>query len=197
MFKYLVIVGAVVNLFGSFWYIRETLRGENKPNKVTWLMWFIAPFIATAAAISDGAGWAVLPVFMSGFCPFLVFLASFVNPKAYWKLGFFDYLCGFFSILALVLWGITKEPSLAIIFAIISDGFAAVPTLIKCWKYPETETSSAYFTGLFNSLTSFAAIRMWGFSEYAFPVYLVIMNSLLLFSVFKKRLFFSLSKFFV
>lgn len=189
MLKYLVIVGAIVQLFGVFWYIKETLRGQTKPNKVTWLMWSAAPFIATAAALSDGVSWAVLPVFMSGFGPFLVLLASFVNPKACWKIEHFDYICGFCSILALLLWWITKEPSIAIALAIVSDGFAATPTLIKCWRYPETETAAAYSTGLFNSLTSFAAIRIWSFSEYAFPVYLVIINTSLFFSVFRKRLF--------
>lgn len=188
MLKYLVIVGAIVQLWGVFWYIKETLHGETKPNKVTWLMWSVAPFIATAAAVSDGVSWAVFPVFMSGFGPFMIFISSFVNKKSYWKLGRFDYLCGFCSVLALIFWGITKEPNIAIGFAIISDGFAAIPTLIKCWKYPETETAAAFSTGLFSSLTSFAAIKAWGFSEYAFPVYLVVINSSLLLSVFKRKI---------
>ena len=85
--------------------------------------------------------------------------------------------------LALVLWGITKEPVIAIVFAIASDGFAAVPTLIKAWKYPETETAAPFTTGLFNSLTSFAAIKVWSFSSYGFPVYLVIANSFLIISI--------------
>ena len=179
MIKYIVIIGAIVQLYGIFFYIKETLRGDTKPNKVTWLMWSVAPLIATAAGLADGVSWAVLPVFMSGFGPLLVFLASFINPNAYWKLERLDYICGFLSVLALILWVITKEPIVAIVFAMASDAAAAVPTLIKCWKHPETESDIAYSTGLFNSLTSFAAIRAWAFSEYAFAMYLVIMNSLL------------------
>lgn len=189
MIQYLVIVGAIVQLYGVAFYIKETLRGYTKPNKVTWLLWSVAPLIATFAALSDGVRWSVLPVFMSGFGPLLILLASFVNKKSYWKLGKFDYLCGLCSILALVLWGITKEPVIAIIFAIASDAFAAVPTLIKSWKYPETETVDAYTTGLFNSLTSFAAIKIWSFAEIAFPTYLVIVNSSLIISIFRKRIF--------
>jgi hypothetical protein len=186
--QYLVFVGAAVQLVGVISYIKETLKGNTKPNKVTWLLWSVAPLIATFAAISSGVKWSVLPVFMSGFGPLLVLLASFVNKNSYWKLEKFDYLCGLCSVLALVLWGITKEPAIAIIFAIASDAFAAVPTLIKSWKFPETETIDAYTTGLFNSLTSFAAIKMWSFAEVAFPVYLVIVNSSLIFSVLRKRI---------
>src|SRR5579883_2007596 len=91
MLQYLVLVGAAVNATGSARYIRDTLRGGTKPNRVTYLMWGIAPLIAAAAAWSRGVTWAVLPVFMSGFCPLMVFLSSFVNGQAYWKLGKLDY----------------------------------------------------------------------------------------------------------
>ncbi len=57
MLHYLVFVGAAVNLFGHFSYIKETLKGNTKPNKVTWLIWSIAPLIATFAAISSGVKW--------------------------------------------------------------------------------------------------------------------------------------------
>lgn len=189
MLYYLVFLGAAVNIFGAFSYIRNTLRGQTKPNRVTWLMWFVAPLIATVAALVDGVSWAVLPVFMAGFCPLLIFFASFVNRNAYWKLETFDYLCGLCSFLALALWGITREPVIAIVFAIASDGFAAVPTLVKSWNYPKTESSIAYSTGLFNALTSFAAVKAWVFSEYAFAVYLVIVNSLLLLAIYGHKIF--------
>ncbi len=185
---YLVFVGAVIQLIGIYPYIKETVRGDTKPNRMSWLMWSLAPLIATAAALTNGVGWAVLPVFMSGFAPLLVFIASFINKNSYWKLERFDYICGACSLLALVLWGITKEPVVAIVFAIASDGFAAVPTLIKSWKYPETETITPFTTGVLNSLTSFAAIKAWTFSAYAFPVYLVFINLSISFAIYRRKI---------
>jgi len=189
MLQYLVFLGAAVNIFGVFYYIKDILRGKTKPNRVTWLMWSVAPLIATVAALSNGVSWAVLPVFMAGFCPFLVLIASFVNPNSYWKLGTLDYVCGFLSVLALILWGITKEANIAIMLAIASDGIAVVPTLVKAWKHPESESVIAYTTGLFNALTSFVAIKLWSFSELAFPIYLVIATSSLIFSVWHRKIF--------
>lgn len=187
MLQYIVFLGAAAGLYGAFDYIRDTIKGETQPNRVTWLMWSVAPLIGTAAALSEGVGWATLPVFMAGFCPFLVLLSSFHNPKAYWKSTLFDYLCGLFSVLALVLWGITRDPMVAIVFAIMSDGFAAVPTLIKSWRYPESETVTPFTTGLFASLTSFFAIKLWTAPEVAFPAYLVVMNTMLIFAVTKGK----------
>lgn len=188
MFQYIVLIGAVVQLVGIFVYIRAIVRGQTKPNRVTWLMWSAGPLIGSVAAFSDGVRWAALPVFMSGFAPLLVLITSFINPKSYWKLEKFDYICGSCSILALVLWGITKEPLIAIIFSIASDGFAAVPTIIKSWKHPDSESVEAYTTGLFNSLTSFFALRTFGISELAFPIYLVLVNSSLIAAVYRGRL---------
>ncbi|MDP2933760.1 MAG: hypothetical protein Q8N81_06575, partial [bacterium] len=177
MLQYLVFVGVVVLFFfGILPYIRDTLKGKTKPNRVTWLMWSVAPLIGAIAAISNGVGWAVLPTFASGFFPLLVVAASFANKNSYWKLEKFDYFCGLCSVLALILWAITKEPVVAIVFAIVSDGFAGIPTLIKSWKHPETETVSAYIVGIFCVATSFVAIKVWDFSSIAFPAYLTTMN---------------------
>lgn len=183
----LVLFGAVIGLLGASFYIKDTLAGKTKPNRVTWLLWSIAPLIGTAAALADGVRWAVLPVFIAGFAPFLVFLASFANSKAYWKLSPFDYWCGFFSLFALILWWLSKEPAIAILLAIISDGLAALPTIIKSWHHPHTESSIVFSTGLINSFTSFTVITAWTFSEYAFPAYLVGMNALLLFAIYRKK----------
>lgn len=187
MFEYLVFVAAFASLLAAFVYIRSMFKGQTRPNRVTWFMWSIAPFIATAAAVSNGVGWAVIPVFMSGFSPFLVFTASFFNKKAYWKLSSFDYLCGILSGLAVVLWFVTNDPNLAIIFAIVSDAIAAVPTLIKAWHNPKTESSWPFIIGVFSPMTSFLVATTWGFSELAFPIYLILINALLVFAVSKKQ----------
>ena len=188
MFQYLVFVGAFVQLFGGAFYIKDTVWGQTKPNRVTWFLWMLAPYIGTAAAIADGVSWAILPVFMAGFIPMCTLLASFVNKKAYWKLGAFDYVCGAFAFLALVLWFITEQPVVGVIFAIIADGLAALPTIVKAWKYPKTETGAAYATALFGAATTFFAVQTWAFSEYAFSLYLVCITSVILFAIYRKRL---------
>ncbi|MCL5949295.1 MAG: hypothetical protein M1490_02315, partial [Candidatus Bathyarchaeota archaeon] len=74
MLEILVFAAAFASLAAAGLYIRAMFRGKAKPNRVTWLMWSIAPFIATAAAMYTGVTWAAIPVFMTGFAPFLIFL---------------------------------------------------------------------------------------------------------------------------
>lgn len=188
MIEYLVFLGAAVNLIGTIFYIKETLKGNIKPNKISWLLWSIPPFIATFAALSAGMGWVALPIFMSGFTPLVGFIVSFVNKKADWQLKAFDYFCGFFSVLAIILWVITKEPITAIIFSLVADIFATIPTVKKTWQYPETEKSYTYIGGLFSAITAFTVIKVWNFPSLAFPIYLVLMDSTIIYLIYRRKL---------
>ncbi len=188
MLEYLVFLAALATLLATFVYVRSMFRGGAKPNRVSWLMWSIAPFIAAAAALSNGVSLAALPVFMSGLSPFLIFSASFVLRNANWKLTSSDYVCGLLSTLALILWFVTKDPDIAIIFAMASDALASVPTLTKAWNHPETEIAWPFLVGVFNAATSFSAIVIWTFSSYAFPAYLMIINLILFGSLYGKKI---------
>lgn len=188
MIQYVVIFGALISAVGGYAYIRDTLKGITKPNRITWFLWALAPLIGTVAAITDGVTWAVLPVFMAGFIPLLIFLSSFKNKKAYWKLSAFDYSLGALSLFTLVIWAITNQPILAITLAIIADALAAIPTLSKAWKFPETETGIAYVASLVGTLTGFFAVKSWTFSEYGFLIYLTVMILSLIFAIYRKKI---------
>lgn len=176
-------------MLACFAYIRAMFRGEARPNRMTWFMWSLAPMIATAAGLWSGVTWAALPVFMSGFMPFLIFLFSFVTRNAYWKLETFDWTCGIFSLLALILWAVTKQPDVAIIFAILSDGSAAIPTIQKAWSHPKTENWTPFGAGLISALTSYFAIQSWTFAACAFPTYLIVVNLIIVYSLLRRRSF--------
>ncbi len=193
MLHYAVIAGAAVNAFGTSFYLWRTIKGVTRPNRVTFFIWALAPMVAFFAGLSSGVGWATLPVFISGFMPLLIFLASFADPKAYWKLTASDYICGALALLALLLWWLSSNPSIAIVFAILSDGLAGWPTFVKAWKFPESEYWSGYAGGLFNALTAIIAADSFTFTSLAFPVYLIITCAFLLVAIFRKRLRFGIA----
>ena len=185
---YLVILGAAANIVGTSFYIRDTFRGTTKPNRVTWLLWSVIPFIAFAAELAAGVRWATLPVFAAGFTPFMVLCASFFNRNSYWKLGTLHYLCCFLSIIAIVLWQLTGEPSVAIGFAILADTLATVPTYVKTWSYPETESSGTYFGGVFSAATGMIVLPSFTFNGLAFLVYAASTCLILIFLIYRKRI---------
>lgn len=183
----LLAASSLISVVGALAYIRDIFRGTTKPNRVSWLFWGVAPLIGVAASFVDGARWALLPVFLSGFFPLLIFAVSFIAKNGYWKLTRFDYICGLLAALALILWAITKNPIVAIVFAILADFAAALPTLLKAWKHPETETGSAFIAANIALLLGLPAIASGRISEYAFSAYLILINSMLIIAVYHKR----------
>ena len=81
---------------------------------------------------------------MVGFMPLLIFVASFHNSASVWKVRRIDYACGAMSVVGTVVWLVTRNGVLAISAAIAADFLAGVPTLMKSWTHPETETVHSY-----------------------------------------------------
>lgn len=174
-----VIVGVIIQSIGGIGYFLDTVKGKIQPNKVSWLLWAIAPLIAFAAEVSQGVGIHSLTTFIVGFIPLIIFFASFVNKKATWQLSTFDIICGTLSIAGLVMWAVTRVGNIAIFFAIFADGLAAVPTIVKSYKEPSSESSLIYGLGVINAGIALLSISHWNFEYYAFPLYLLIIGALL------------------
>ena len=174
-----VIVGAVIGALGALAYLIETVKGKVKPNRVTFLLWSIIPFIAFSAQIEQGVGMESLMTFSAGFLPLTTFAASFVNKKAVWKLTRFDLICGVLSVLGLILWLITKVGNVAIAFSIIADGIAAVPTIVKAYKYPDTEIAWPWIATSFGVVLTLLTLTQLTFANSGFIIYILIMNTLI------------------
>ena len=139
--QWLVVVSAVLMLWGGYDYLRDTLAGKTKPNRVSWSLWALAPLISLGAAFSAGADlWASVRVIVGGIVPATIFFASFVNKNSYWRLKTFDWFCGGLSLAALIFWQIADSPLMAVLLASLANTFASVPTFVKAWNYPETES---------------------------------------------------------
>ena len=180
-------VSIVLGIAGAYPYIKNTLSGETKPNKVGWFIWALAPMIGAFLQFKSGATLSALPILMEGMLSLSIFFSSFINKNAYWKITILDIICGTLSIFALVLWVITRESSISTLFVILADLLAGLPILIKSWKYPETETGSAYSYALLSNIIGLFIIKNWIFSIYSIGVYFVIMNLFITLGIYHKK----------
>jgi hypothetical protein len=178
-----------LNLIGYTFYIKSIIQGHAKPNLASWIPWMLAPLIGVFFELKAGAGLSVLPVFMAGFGPLIIITAAILTKNALWKVGFFDIFCALLSVVALVLYVLTHNLNVSIVFAILSDAFGFIPTFIKSWKHPESESSAAYTWPIFSNLIGLLIIKDWHFSIYAFGAYLIIFNTALVCIIYRKRIF--------
>lgn len=169
-----VFFGIFLMCVGGFSYLRDTIKGKIQPNRVSWFMWCLAPLIAFAAEVKQGVGIQSLATFIVGFVPLLVFISSFINKKAIWKLEKIDFICGILSLIGLSMWWITKIGNIAIFFSILADGLASIPTIIKSYQHPESENDLPYLFTVVNALIALLIIKEWNFQHYAFQLYLFI-----------------------
>ena len=182
-----IILGALLSFSGSLNYLINTIKGKTKPNRVSWFLWALAPMIAFAAEIDKGVGLTSLMTFMAGFNPLLIVITSFLNKKSYWKLEKMDYVYGSISLFAILIWQLTGEGNLAILFAILADGLASIPTVIKSYHQPETESSLIFLFSMINAGITLLTIKDWSFAHWGFPAYIFLI-CVILYSLIKFKL---------
>lgn len=175
------ILGALIILTGNAAYARDTVRGNTQPNRVTWMLWALAPLIAFAAEVSQGVGLNAVLALTVGLGPLMVVVASFMDPKAYARVTPFDAGCGVLSVVALAAWAATGRGNIAILLSILADFLAAVPTIRKAYLQPHTEHAAAFLSGVVGATITLLTIKPedWSFASVAFPAYILLDSALI------------------
>ncbi|MBI5357777.1 hypothetical protein HZB74_02925 [Candidatus Saccharibacteria bacterium] len=168
-----------IHIWGQVSYILTTVRGKTKPNRVSWFLWAVIAFIIFSAQIDEGVGVQVILTFLAGFGPLMVFLASFANKKAYWKISNLDIVCGVLSVLAIILWLATGSGLYAIGLCIIADLLASIPTIAKSFNFPESENFVIFRNAMIGAVITLLTINEWTFAVSAFAIYIALINLLL------------------
>ncbi len=177
--EYFAIIGAIIGSLGGFYYLYETIVGKAQPNRITWLLWGIFPmviFVAQRAQGVEDVSWAS---FVAGFTPLLVVAASFFNKNAYWKSEPRDYVLMAAAVIGIVLWAMTDNPNLALLFSLLADMLAGTPTLIKSYRHPRSESWIAYGISAFGFGVSLLSVQTYNFENATFVAYLFILNGAL------------------
>jgi len=151
-------------------YIRGMLYGTTRPNKITMILWLLLGLIQLFAQIDSGASWSVFLTIALTFNAFIITILAF-SGYGYTKHGPLDYVCFFLALVAIIVWQSTGEPNFAIAFAIIASILAATPTIVKTYRFPETENVTAWaivaaaaFLGIFStSRIDFANLAIPGY----------------------------------
>jgi len=170
-----IYLAALLNLTSTATYIFAIVRGDTRPNRVTWFIWMLAPFIAVFAQLAEGVGLSTLIVFMGGVGPLIILISSFTNQNAYWQTTPFDWVCGALALIGLVGWWLTKDGDIAIFFSIATDFCAALPTVRKSYIHPQSENGVTYLLAFLSNVIGLLCVQQKTFAGYAFISYMTIM----------------------
>jgi hypothetical protein len=165
-----------LSMVGTLSYLVAMLRGKAKPNRVTFLMWALAPLIGFFGQLSEGVGVQSLFTLSVAVGPLAVVALSFFVKQSYWKLGKIDYAFGVLAAIGIILWQVTDNGLYAIVFSILADFLAAIPTLIKSYYHPETENATAFGLSSVASVVTLLTLDNWRFEDYAFSLYILFIG---------------------
>ncbi|MFA6542159.1 MAG: hypothetical protein WCT99_11200 [Bacteroidota bacterium] len=174
--EYFAVIGSVIASVGGIYYAYLTFKGRVQPNRVTWLFWSAFPLIAFAAQVSGGVGLVAWATFAAGAPPILVLAGSLFNKEAYWQTKRIDYWFAAAGFLSVIAWQATEIPNIAFTFALLADLLVALPTLLKAYRFPETESWISYGVSAFGFLVAMLAVQEWTYENYAFVAYLFLLN---------------------
>lgn len=164
-----IFLAALLSFAGTYGYIRDTLRGDTSPNRVTWGLWAIEGLLAFVVEIQQHVGLASLTTLMLGLMPCVIVVVSFKNPHSVWKIGKFDFFCGLISLAGLLFWGLVNEPTIALVSFVAADQIAALPTVRKAWIAPVTESPRVFFLGFVNCTITLMTLKHFTTAGVLFP----------------------------
>lgn len=164
---YAVYIAAVINAGGVTGYIRDTLRGDTFPHRITWFLWGFIPLVTAAVQLRERTGIQTVMSFSYFATAMAVLVMSFVARRGSWEVTPFDWACGGVCLAAVAVYAATLKGDLAISLLLAAEFFAAMPTVRKSWKAPETETWTVFLAGVLSSSITLLTVRHWMFPTYA------------------------------
>lgn len=180
--------GTLSSLFiiiGALPYLYDIYQKKVHPHILSWTGWGFLTGLGAAAMLAEGSQWAVAILLANTLACFLIAIYSVIQKVGTWESSRYDLTFFGLGVVGLVLWQILNLPILALICAILADFCFGVPTLIKSWKDPSTETPFVWTMATLSGLLSLFALRNFSFMESAYPVYLFTFDLLVLLIVLK------------
>ncbi len=171
------ILSSLFVIFGALPYLRDIYHRKIRPHLLSWIGWAFVTALGGSAMLAGGSQWAVAIVFANATACLLVVLFSLYRKVGIWHTTKFDYFFLGLGIIGLVLWQTLNIPVLALIFAILADFSFGIPTIIKTYKKPNSETWFPWFLMVLSGIFSLFAIRNFSFIESAYPIFLLSFDS--------------------
>lgn len=173
---------------------RGTISGAIKPSRVSLILWSLPPLISFIIAFTNGAFLSALPLLLAALGPLFILLVTYLSHQTHWKAYPMDYVSGLFSFITIIIWVLTADAVLAVIFAIIADLFASLPTFIKSWNHPETESVWIYILSAIGNGIGLLTLHRWNMTTAGFSVYLIILSIAISFIIIHRPLAKSIRK---
>ncbi len=180
------IIAGVIELVAFVPYIVSIFRGKTIPHRGSWIIWTILGFVLLMSYRAAGAEetiWVPLMMFLG---PLVITVLSMRYGTGGWE-DSLDRYCLVGALVAIVCYFIFDTPLVALSIAILTDVFAAIPTVRKSIWQPYSEDVIAWSLAFIASILNIAAIDTWNLSIAGYPIYASIIFAAICIPLWKYR----------
>ncbi|HEX5038086.1 MAG TPA: hypothetical protein VFX30_13085 [bacterium] len=168
------IVAGALSFLAFVPYVLSMLKGKNRPNRATWIIWTAVGVSLLASYAASGARETVW-VAAANLLAFLFVLAlSYKYGVGGWKV--LDVSCLIGAAFGFSLWWWFDSPLPTLYSGLFIDLVGAVPTIAKAWKDPESENLPAWVLFFAANALNLLAIKEWSVAMASYPVYMAFIT---------------------
>lgn len=180
------ILAALVYSAAFLHYIYKIVKGNNKPNRSSWLIWSILGFVLLGSYYSVGARETLPLLVVNQIGMISVFLFSIKSGQG--GTNKFDLICLSGAGVSLFAWWISNNPLYALLLAILTDLIGALPTIKKSIEQKEGEDNITWALFFIGNLINLIASDITSFSDYIYPLYMSLLCLLISFLLLRHKL---------
>src|SRR5260221_1657260 len=174
MLQIIGIISGLVALIGEFPYINDIVRNKTKPERATWLIYITLSGIAFFSQLAKGASNSLWLTGLESIGVLIIFLLSL--KKGVGGVNKRDKIILLTALAGLLLWYFTKEAAVALYIIIAVDLVGTIPTVIKSFEEPESETLITWLLSSIAGILSMIAVGKFSVVLLSYPFYIFLAN---------------------
>lgn len=168
------VISAVLILLAAPPYIIDTLKGNTKPERVTWFIFSVLGLIAFVSQLLLGASWTLVFSGLDTLASVLVFgLSLKYGVGGHTKLDITALIIATIGVLIAIL---AKEPIISLLGVILADVSGMALTIKKAYLDPKSETIITWLLAGTASVFGILSAGEMTVGILLYPVYLMVAN---------------------
>ncbi len=180
------LITIILSIVGHTPYILDTYRKKTKPHVFTWIIWSVVTLVAFFGQFAKGGAAGSWGTGVTGLMAIIITVLSLRNKRM--DITTSDKIFFGTAIVAILIWFLTKDPTISVMIATFIDACAFLPTIRKTLKKPQSETFATYSLNILRHSLSLFALGSYNIATVLYPAYLLVMNTAMTFIMMRPKI---------
>lgn len=181
----LILASSVLALLSYIIYEWSIFYGTTRPHRITRFVIMVITILGATSLFASSDRVAVWLVGTYAVNSVVLFFITLKYGMGGWAKS--DILCLLIALAGIITWRISHDPALGLFAAVLADAAGMIPTLIKTHHHPETEYGLFFLIDVAAAALTLLAVSEWKPEVIAYPLYLVIINIVMVVLSSRKR----------